>query len=961
MATTSPNLRVRISADLADIKQGLGALRSELSKVQRDATRAAKFDTSGFEGGLRRIRGLVAGLAAGLGGALSFRQIIRETGQGQAALAQMRAALKSTGEVAGLTERQLVDMANNFATATTHSAGEIMEAQVRLLSYSGIAAKEFPRALQLAIDQSVRLGENVLQSAETVGKALEYPAQGVSALTKQGFRFSDAQKELLKDLEKTGRLAEAQAIVMGVMEESYKGAALAASRTLPGALAQLRNAFRELLDAGEGSASTLALAIGEITQMLRSPEIREGFADIARGVLDVVGAFAKWVAQDGAAYIKTLTGAIVFLLRNLDLLIVYLGTRLAGAAIVAAIAAFARLRAIIVSVTTATITLRTVLLALGGPVGIAIAAVTTAIYFLWKRTNDAKVAAEEHSRALDENERLSREIAKAALEEAAAKRAQALKTLDAARAILEEKKARMAGERTPLASLAANLALPGLRRYNIAEAQGAQAAVDAAMAELDDWSQRVAELAVKVAFAFNEAGDATGAVTAGAEDGKKAVRGMVDALELLQDAARRALAELERRFEAGELGIAEYFARKRDAELASIDVAIRQAQEEARVAKTSEQQSKALTEIIKLQRDRAEIGPRVAREQAAAEDELTAALGRVHIRLLEVQGETARARRGELEEEYLELIRKLQANGDAAGVALVRKLINIEAARAQLQQFQAVMQDAMAQLRNAENSIASQQQAGLLGVSEAERAIDDERQKALDTLRQLRESVLAYYEATKDPTVIPFLQELNGNIGAVAASQQQLRQQIADAAINSVTNLFTDLATGAKSAKDALRDFVLSFVQGMAQIAARALATFLVLKLLDAIYPGLGKMTAATMGAGQAHGGGIAGAGGSWRRVSPMLFGAAPRYHAGGIAGLAPNEVPAVLERGEEVLTRSDPRHRNNQRGGGQRPTRMIFVDDQRRVADFLNTPEGEDAVVEILGRNPGRVREVLA
>jgi hypothetical protein len=61
------------------------------------------------------------------------------------------------------------------------------------------------------------------------------------------------------------------------------------------------------------------------------------------------------------------------------------------------------------------------------------------------------------------------------------------------------------------------------------------------------------------------------------------------------------------------------------------------------------------------------------------------------------------------------------------------------------------------------------------------------------------------------------------------------------------------------------------------------------------------------------------------------------------------------------VLTRTDPRHRNNLRGSGQRPTRMIFVDDQRRVADFLNTPEGEDAVVEILGRNPGRVREILA
>ena len=39
------------------------------------------------------------------------------------------------------------------------------------------------------------------------------------------------------------------------------------------------------------------------------------------------------------------------------------------------------------------------------------------------------------------------------------------------------------------------------------------------------------------------------------------------------------------------------------------------------------------------------------------------------------------------------------------------------------------------------------------------------------------------------------------------------------------------------------------------------------------------------------------------------------RYHSGGIAGLQPDEVPAILRRGEEVLTARDPRHRSN--GGG--------------------------------------------
>jgi hypothetical protein len=65
--------------------------------------------------------------------------------------------------------------------------------------------------------------------------------------------------------------------------------------------------------------------------------------------------------------------------------------------------------------------------------------------------------------------------------------------------------------------------------------------------------------------------------------------------------------------------------------------------------------------------------------------------------------------------------------------------------------------------------------------------------------------------------------------------------------------------------------------------------------------------------AGFAHRGGIAGALTDQRLVPAALFAGAPRYHRGGLAG---DEVPAILRRGEEVLTRADPRHREN--GGGE-------------------------------------------
>ncbi len=53
-------------------------------------------------------------------------------------------------------------------------------------------------------------------------------------------------------------------------------------------------------------------------------------------------------------------------------------------------------------------------------------------------------------------------------------------------------------------------------------------------------------------------------------------------------------------------------------------------------------------------------------------------------------------------------------------------------------------------------------------------------------------------------------------------------------------------------------------------------------------------------------------------------FGSLPKYHTGGIVGLRPNEVPSILQKGEEVLTENDPRHRNNFGGFGSGSTNVF-------------------------------------
>ncbi|MGR9204174.1 phage tail length tape measure family protein [Rhizobium leguminosarum] len=119
--------------------------------------------------------------------------------------------------------------------------------------------------------------------------------------------------------------------------------------------------------------------------------------------------------------------------------------------------------------------------------------------------------------------------------------------------------------------------------------------------------------------------------------------------------------------------------------------------------------------------------------------------------------------------------------------------------------------------------------------------------------------------------------------------------------------------------KDLLGGFIGDLRQGKsATEALSGVLDKLVSKMLDAsldsffsgIFSGGGAKAGGLLGGflipGILHSGGVAGADGygHGRSVSPSVFSGAKRYHTGGVAGLQPGEVPAILQRGEIVLPR---------------------------------------------------------
>jgi hypothetical protein len=104
-----------------------------------------------------------------------------------------------------------------------------------------------------------------------------------------------------------------------------------------------------------------------------------------------------------------------------------------------------------------------------------------------------------------------------------------------------------------------------------------------------------------------------------------------------------------------------------------------------------------------------------------------------------------------------------------------------------------------------------------------------------------------------------------------------------------------------KSGKLDFRDLVTSLIADLARLAARRFILGPMASALGGILGGAGELLA-----GVFHAGGAIGGPAPSRMVPAMAFAGAPRMHSGGWAGLRPDEVPAILQRGERVLSRRE-------------------------------------------------------
>lgn len=306
-------------ADTSSIVKGVSETNSKLGSLNDTAGRA-----------ISGIKNLALGFLGFKGAEFlgeQFKEASQKVQEQQKLLAQTNAVLKSTGGAAGVTADKIVELSDSIEKHSTMTKEDIQSGENLLLTFTNIkdgvgqGNDIFTQSTSILADMSTALGQDTKSSAIQLGKALNDPIQGVTALRRVGVSFTADQLKQIETLQKSGNVMGAQKLILGELSKEFGGSAAAAGDTFAGKMTHLKEAvedvFQNALKAALPIITSLAdflttkaipaiSSLGEWLSVHIGPAIHSvfGFIDqhkdvfkaLAEAVGIFVGALTVWTA-----------------------------------------------------------------------------------------------------------------------------------------------------------------------------------------------------------------------------------------------------------------------------------------------------------------------------------------------------------------------------------------------------------------------------------------------------------------------------------------------------------------------------------------------------------------------------------------------------------------------------------------------------------------------------------------
>ena len=396
------------------------------SQLQKGMSRAGDA-AGGFAGKLGSLAkgGAIGAAIAGVAGLAATLKIgFDEFNQGQQVAAQTNAVIKSTGGIANVTAGHVDKLATSIMNKTGIDDEAIKSSENLLLTFTNVwieAGKGndvFDQATLAVQNMSVAFHESGQAASVQLGKALNDPIKGMTALSRVGVTFTEQQKKQITAMVKAGNVAGAQKVILAEVTRETKRSAEAAGGTFAGKLNILKQNFNNL--AGDIVGKMIPALSSFVSWLIKHwPEISaaistavnqviipalKAFADfITKNVIPVVqdvvdwvvkhwpqiSAVAKTVFDNVAGAVKTafgvISGAFDYLKNNKDVAVALAG------ALATVVTLFAAWAAITTVLTIAQAALDAALAA--NPIGlivIAIAALVGALILLYEKNKTAR-------------------------------------------------------------------------------------------------------------------------------------------------------------------------------------------------------------------------------------------------------------------------------------------------------------------------------------------------------------------------------------------------------------------------------------------------------------------------------------------------------------------------------------------------------------------------------------------
>lgn len=250
---------------------------------------------------LAGIAALGAGIVSSIGAAM----------EAQDGLAELNAVIESTGGIAGITAEKAQELASSFQNITRFSDDAILAGESMLLTFTRIGSDVFPDATEAMLNLAQKFG-SMEQASVMLGKALNDPIQGVTALRRMGIQLSDTQEEQIKHFMEMNDIASAQRVILGELETQFGGLAVAAGSTAAGQMDIFWNKLGDVQEViGGAFLPAIVLMSEKLSTALDSPQFQAALTAITGGIQEVINVITPLASGDTFLALVNFQGALL--------------------------------------------------------------------------------------------------------------------------------------------------------------------------------------------------------------------------------------------------------------------------------------------------------------------------------------------------------------------------------------------------------------------------------------------------------------------------------------------------------------------------------------------------------------------------------------------------------------------------------------------------------------------------